>query len=187
MNINRTRRPKKTVTLSIVRSITTNWYRRAGMKRTSLRIRSRRKVRRTERPPLPSWKSSRTLKRRACNWIWRERLPQGYNSSIEEVEPIGEITKKPVGNDLEKHFKGKESCEEKIRIFQQGCKKFRLKVTMFTISINWPTCWWYSTPMDKVFTRIATRIPLVKWSQTTNCRIFPLNQLTFTSFFFFLF
>lgn len=54
MKIKRTRREKKTATLSIVRNMTTNCLRRLGMKRTNFRIRRRRKVRSTLRPELPS-------------------------------------------------------------------------------------------------------------------------------------
>lgn len=71
MKIKSTRRAKKTATLSIVRSITTSWRRRFGMKRTSFKMRSSRKVRNTDRPelaspsPLRPWNSStRLLNRR---------------------------------------------------------------------------------------------------------------------------
>lgn len=53
MKINKTNKAKKVATLSIVLSITTSCLRSAGMKRTSLSIRSSRKVRRTERPLAP--------------------------------------------------------------------------------------------------------------------------------------
>ncbi len=48
MKMKRTRREKNVATLSIVFSMITSWRRRAGMKRMSLRMRSRRNVRRTE-------------------------------------------------------------------------------------------------------------------------------------------
>lgn len=55
MKMKRTRRAKKTATLSSVLSMIMSWRLRAGMKRTSLRMRRRRKVLRTERPdPLDS-------------------------------------------------------------------------------------------------------------------------------------
>lgn len=52
MNIKRMRREKNMATLSIVRSITKSCRRSWGMKRTSLRMRSSRKVRSTDRPEL---------------------------------------------------------------------------------------------------------------------------------------
>lgn len=67
MNIKRRRRAKKVATLSIVRSMTTNWRRSAGKKRTSLRIRNKRNVRRTDSPLAPPWASSTILqKTRHC-------------------------------------------------------------------------------------------------------------------------
>lgn len=53
MKMNRTRRAKNVATLSIVRSMTMSWYLSAGMKRTNFSIRSKRKVRSTDRPPVP--------------------------------------------------------------------------------------------------------------------------------------
>lgn len=61
MKMNKTRSPKKTVTLSIVLNMTTSWYLSAGMNLTSFNILNNRKVLSTDSPPLPSWNSSRTL------------------------------------------------------------------------------------------------------------------------------
>lgn len=57
MKMNKIRSEKKTATLSIVLSMTKSWRRRLGMKRTSLKIRSKRKVRKTlsPEPELPSY------------------------------------------------------------------------------------------------------------------------------------
>lgn len=68
MKMNSIRSEKNIATLSIVRSITNNWRRRLGIKRTSFRIRKRRKVLRTESPespwlaPVYFWHSSIALK-----------------------------------------------------------------------------------------------------------------------------
>lgn len=67
IKMNSTNREKNTATLSMVRSMTNSWRRRFGRKRTSFRIRKRRKVRNTLRPELPlrsstnAWKISTTL------------------------------------------------------------------------------------------------------------------------------
>jgi hypothetical protein len=50
MNMNKIKSEKNVATLSMVRSITINWRLSAGMKRTILRMRNKRKVRRTETP-----------------------------------------------------------------------------------------------------------------------------------------
>ena len=52
--MNSINKEKNVATLSIVLSMTKSWRRRAGMKRTSLSIRSRRNVRRTETPLAPA-------------------------------------------------------------------------------------------------------------------------------------
>ena len=66
--MNKTSKAKKTATLSIVRSMTSNWRRRFGMNRTSLSIRNNRKVLNTDKPELLSppsvnkpWNSSTKL------------------------------------------------------------------------------------------------------------------------------
>lgn len=67
-----TKREKNTATLSMVRSITKSCRRRLGKNRTSFKILSRRKVRKTLRPELPprssknAWQSSTTLKTTRC-------------------------------------------------------------------------------------------------------------------------
>lgn len=70
-----TKREKNTATLSIVRSITKSCRRKFGRNRTSFRILSKRKVRRTLRPELPprssttAWHSSTTLETRSLGVI----------------------------------------------------------------------------------------------------------------------
>lgn len=54
IKIKRTRREKKTATLSIVLNITKSCRLRLGIKRTSFKMRNSRKVRRTDRPELPA-------------------------------------------------------------------------------------------------------------------------------------
>lgn len=70
MKMNRISSEKNIATLSIVRSMTNNCRRRLGMKRTNLRIRNNRNVRKTDSPELPlapsppinDWHSSMPLK-----------------------------------------------------------------------------------------------------------------------------
>ena len=71
------RRRKKLATLSNVRSKTTNCLLKAGMNRTSLRIRNNRNVRNTDNPVVPPWATSNMLIRNAPwnkkedNWLLR--------------------------------------------------------------------------------------------------------------------
>lgn len=85
-----TKREKNTATLSMVRSITKSCLRRLGRNRTSFRILSRRKVRRTLRPELPprssrtAWHSSTTLETRCTGaqlvvFVREKALRESYN------------------------------------------------------------------------------------------------------------
>lgn len=81
MKMNRISNEKKIATLSIVLSMTNNWRRRFGMKRTNLRIRNNRNVRSTDKPEFPlapspptnAWHNSTALKRKKHNDETREK------------------------------------------------------------------------------------------------------------------
>lgn len=92
MKMKRIKREKKIATLSMVRSMTKSCRRRFGMNRTSLRIRSKRKVRKTDSPELPlapspptnAWHNSTALKRkekrrRKCVNVFRRSSSRQYH------------------------------------------------------------------------------------------------------------
>lgn len=85
IKMKRTSNPKNTVTLSMVRSITTNWYRNAGINLTSFKIRRSRNVRSTDKPPFPSWNNSNTLKQKELRVNFFETLKK-FDLEFEKVK-----------------------------------------------------------------------------------------------------
>lgn len=86
--------------------------------------------------------------------------PKRDNAAIEEVEAVAEVAEQAISNNLQEHLEGKETREKVIRVLEDYGEDFGLKFRFFLFHKN--TCWWYSTPMERVLTRIATRIPRVK-------------------------
>lgn len=146
MNMNKMSSEKNIATLSIVRSITNNWRLRFGIKRTSFRIRNKRNVRKTLRPELPSpspkncWPNSKTLSNEIkleislVNWFLRLWLasPQYDDDTIENIEAIGNISKRSFGNHLQQHLNRKYARKYNVAGLNNCCELCRLVVIFNT-------------------------------------------------------